>query len=536
MAMNLALRRFERFVLAGAVAVGLAGWSAPAASAATPSVGAPTATVSFLKGIDFQGSATMTPDVVRAEIVIDVEGATRSEVADVPASTRSGGATLRYTLATPGGSLLPNTDVTAAFRLTLTDGTTIVGPQVKVHYEDTRLAWKTISGTFVRVHYTDGGTSFGQRAVKIADDAIRQVGTLLGVTETDPIDFYVYADRTQFYDVLGPGTRENVGGEAHPEIRTLFANIEPAAVNDSWVGVVIPHELTHVVFDSAVRNAYHYPPRWLNEGIAVYLSEGYGSADRSAVADAVKASTIMPLLALTAQFPTTEARFFLAYSESVSAVSYLVDHFGRDAMVALVRSYAGGVSDDEAFQAALQMDVSGFEAAWLDSIGAPTPSPIGPRPAPAGPLPPGWAGAAPTPGTAAGGSFAPARTEAPASPVTGSGSPGDSGLALGLTLIAGAVIIVAATRRRRVVVERRAAAGAFGAGPEASAAGTGAGQAETSIDGGEGLAEAPDTPATEPTEAWAPPRAADFTTELTASEPSAGEPPPAEPPLAEPPA
>ena len=31
---------------------------------------------------------------------------------------------------------------------------------------------------------------------------------LFGVTETEPIDFYVYASQAPFYDALGPGTRE----------------------------------------------------------------------------------------------------------------------------------------------------------------------------------------------------------------------------------------------------------------------------------------------------------------------------------------
>lgn len=436
--------------------------AAPVVLAATPTVSAPTATVTFLSSIAFRGDATLTTDVVRVELVIDVEGSKRSEVTEVPTTTRSGPTTLAYLLQTPSGDLLPNTDVTARFRLVLADGTSVVGPAITTHYDDTRYSWKIVTGEFVRVHYTDGGTTFGQRAAKIGDDAIRQVSTLLGVTETDPIDFYVYADRTAFYDVLGPGTRENVGGEARPEIRTLFANIEPSAVNDPWVGTVIPHELTHLVFDTAIRNAYHYPPRWLNEGIAVYLSEGYGPADRGAVADAVAADSIMPLDALTAQFPTTEERFRLAYSESVSAVSFLVDHYGRDAMVALVKSYKGGVSDDEAFQSALKTDVAGFETAWLASIGSPTPSPFGPKPAPAGPLPVGWGGAAPTAGTApeASAEPTPEATAAPMPTPSGSGGGTSAGAdaILGVLFIAvAAVFIGLGFRRRRSLAGSRAA-------------------------------------------------------------------------------
>ena len=110
---------------------------------------------------------------------------------------------------------------------------------------------------------------------------MEETAALLGVTETEPIDFFIYADQDAFYDALGPGTRENVGGQANAEIRTLFALITPGEIDDPWVGVVVPHELTHLVFDTAVHNPYHFPPRWLNEGLAAYLSGGLHAGYRA---------------------------------------------------------------------------------------------------------------------------------------------------------------------------------------------------------------------------------------------------------------
>ena len=397
--MTTARRRLRALTLVVIALVAGFGPGATGVLAAGPSVTAPTATVTFLKSISFSGTATLTPDVVRVEIVLDLEGSTRSVVADVQTRAVNGVAPLSYVFETPSGTLMPNTDVTARFRLALRDGSSVTGLPATVHYDDTRFEWRTLRGEFVTVHWIDGGAAFGKRAARIADDAVRAVSSLLGVSERDPIDFYVYGDRTAFYDVIGPSARENVGGEAHPDIRTLFANIEPSAVDSPWVGSVIPHELTHLVFDTAVANPYHYPPRWLNEGIAVYLADGYGAGDRSAVKGAAASGSILPLQALEDQFPTSRERFSLAYSVSVSAVSYLVDRYGRDGMVRLVRSYAGGVSDDQAFTAALGLDVAGFEAAWLKTIGAAVPEPYGPQAAPAGPLPPDWAGAPARPGT-----------------------------------------------------------------------------------------------------------------------------------------
>ncbi len=398
MAMTVLRRRVARLAAAGLLAsVALVPLAAPTL-AADPVLPRPTASARFLSHIAFAGTATLSGPVRRLEIVLDIEGFQRSVVADVVPRGTSGRVDLEYVMETPGGGLVPNTDVTARFRATLDDGTLIDGPSTTVHYEDTRYDWRVLRGDLVTVHWTDGPAAFGRRALRIGEDAVRDVGDLLGVTESDPIDFFVYADRAAFYDVLGAAARENVGGTAHPEVRTLFATIGPDAIDDPWVGVVVPHELAHLVFDTATRNPYHDPPRWLNEGLAVYLAEGYGSGDRNSVEDAVAARRLMPLGALIGQFPTTEAQFRLAYAESVSAVAFLVDRYGEDSMVRLVRSYADGVTDDEAFRAALGIDVAGFEAAWLDDLGAPAPRPYGPIDAPPGPVPSDWHGEGSVPG------------------------------------------------------------------------------------------------------------------------------------------
>ena len=154
------------------------------------------------------------------------------------------------------------------------------------------------------------------------------------------------------------------------DIRTLFALIPPSQIDDAWVGIVIPHELTHLVFDTASKNPYHFPPRWLNEGLAVYVSQGYDASDRAHRRGARPGRHLIPLDGLIGQFPTTADRFFLAYAESVSAVDYMVRTYGKDALVALIRSYADGRTDDEAFKAALGVDITAFGDAWLADVGA----------------------------------------------------------------------------------------------------------------------------------------------------------------------
>jgi hypothetical protein len=379
-------------------------------------------------------------------------------IADVALPATAGTSTLRYTLDISGdGHIVPNTPITATWAaIPAGGGAAVVSAPLTYLYQDTTQQWQSLKGQIVTVHWTAGPQSFAKRALAIAEKAIADASSLLGVTETEPVDFFIYADDAAFRAALGPGTRENVGGTARADIRTLFALLTPDQINDPWVGIVIPHELTHLVMDTAVRNPYRYPPRWLDEGVAVYLTQGYDSSDRALVTAATGSGDLLPLTALTGQFPTDPTKTSLAYAESVSAIDYLVRTYGKDALVNLILAYAKGPTDDEALTAAIGVDMAGFQQGWYTDIGAATPQEYGPRPALPGPLPPGWD--ATVPGTAPGASGAPAAATAPAPTTSPAAAPGSgAGDASGgdLTLVLLAIVVVAGAMLAGLVLAGR---------------------------------------------------------------------------------
>jgi hypothetical protein len=429
----------------GAMVAAAGGWA---------DFGTPTASSGFTAGVTFEQPVSATQEVGRLEFLLTAADAIGPTVIEVPASTAGGSTTLRYTLdPSADGHILPNTPLTGRWRLTAADDPTdvAVGPPVRITYADDRFDWQTEAGDLVKVHWYEGSSAFGSRALKIGEDAVERAAELLQVTESDPIDFFVYADQDAFYDALGPGTRENVGGQADAEIRTMFALIPTSEIDQAWVGIVIPHELTHLVFNTAASNPYHFPPRWLNEGLAVYQSQGYDSSDRGTVEGAAAAGTLIPLDGLVGQFPTSLERFSLAYAESVSAIDYLIRTDGRDPLVSLIRSYADGHTDDEAFTAALGMDMTAFGDAWLADLGAAPPTRYGPQPAPPGPVPDAWTG-----GPAASAiTGVPGRTSAPGAPAARApGGAADSAgmvlLVILIVVVVGTVVVGLALRRRRM--------------------------------------------------------------------------------------
>jgi len=440
---------------------------ASATAATWAEFGIPTVSSSFQTGIAFSQPVTVSEPAGRVELLVTQASALGPQVIGVPNPPLAGTTTLTDALTRDADFLLPNTKLTARWRLTAASDPTKValGPAITTTFADDRFHWKTEAGDLVTVHWVQGSDAFGQRALRIAQQAITDASKLLGVTETEPIDFFIYADQGAFRDAIGPGVRENVGGLAIPEIRTLFGLITEGQIDDSWVGVVIPHELTHIVFDTASKNPYHEPPHWLNEGLAVYVSEGYDASYRSNIRDAINSGTLMPLDGLAGQFPTDATGFTLGYAESVGAVDYLVRTYGKDALVKLIRSYADGRTDDEAFKAALGVDAKGFSDGWLADAnpGGKPPAAFGPQPAPSGPVPAGWTGssgvvapvASPGSGAAAAATAGPASTTGTIAP-TGAAADGSLDaagwiapfVAVILLIVVVVVLVTARTRRR----------------------------------------------------------------------------------------
>ncbi len=445
--------RFGALVAALVLLAGLAG---PARAAQTR-WGTPTAEAAYGASVTFTQPVTLPSDAARVEVLLSLPGVQGPFVSEVRVAPGATELSYAYDAATSG--LLPNTPIEARWRVTLTDGSVEIGPPAKVTYEDTRYPWRTKTGSLVRIHWYEGDDAFATRALRIAENGVKKAADMLGVAETEPIDFYVYADSDGFCSVYGSSGCENVGGFAptQPDIRTLFALIPPDEIDTSWVGVVIPHELTHLVFDTAVSNPYHYPPRWLNEGFADYLSQGFPASYRAELAAGIADGTLLPLESLGEAFPSAglQSRFFLSYAESVSAVKHIIDTYGKASLVRVIRAYKDGVSDDEAFTAGIGKTFAEFEAEWLASIKAAMPRRWGPQSPPPGPVPSAWAvsGASPAPATpGASVSAAPSETGTPVvaasqgptpSPSAGEAT-GGPGTPLVIVLLAAVVAVIVA--------------------------------------------------------------------------------------------
>jgi hypothetical protein len=460
------VRRVLRAALTMALLLGSAA-AAPVASAAEPTFGQPTS--SAVLGQPLTVSSTISGDDVAAvDVLLRLDGYETTVVVEAEPAEPAGTWQIQQELDIASSALCaciveapgsPNTVFSYQFRVTGADGRSWLGPEGRDVVEDDRFEWRTIEQDLVRVHWYAGDEPFALSAAQTANEAIDRAAELLGTTLPEPVDLFVYDTQQALVEAVSPN-RENIAGQANPAIDTMFVHVPSDQSAGAFAGEVIRHELTHLVFDEATENQYHAPPRWLDEGVAVYLSVGYTSYYRAPVDSAVADRTLIPLQGLRGLFPATQDGFFLAYGESVAAVDFFVRTHGEERLWELVRSYADGLSDDEAFTRATGGDVEVFNAAWFESLNVDPIEPLGPQPAQPGREPDEWGSEPPAPSTPGpsqtSGQPAPAATPT-AAPVVGP-NPGRPAadltsvaviLGLIVLVLVGAVVIAIVARQYR---------------------------------------------------------------------------------------
>jgi hypothetical protein len=123
---------------------------------------------------------------------------------------------------------------------------------------------------------------------------------------------------------------------------------------------VLKHELAHS-FITKLSGA-RCPP-WLHEGIAQLLEPKNLGGDGHQLSLLFKAQQNIPLNALEGSFSNfSGAQAYVAYAESLAAVSYINDSYGMGDIQRILQQLSQGSSTEAALRATLHSDYGQFEA------------------------------------------------------------------------------------------------------------------------------------------------------------------------------
>ncbi len=287
---------------------------------------------------------------------------------------------LEYTLDTSNFTNPPFMSYSYHWRLELADGSEVSSEEITFRYLDNRYDWQVIENDQIAVWWHDRPDEFGDAIFEISTDAIKvQRGLFQADLENQVL--VVINNSSEEFASWHNIAHDWVGGETYTNYGITVQIIESSSPIDSWLYDVIPHEISHLYFDQVTYNPTVSIPVWLNEGVAQYNEFVSHEWVYEQVQSAASQGNLITLSSLERGFGAYDTdRVYLAYYESLSAVSYLVDSYGEEGLSALLAAYKDGITTEDAFLTAIGVSATQFELDWAASLGAvdyfiPTPWP-----------------------------------------------------------------------------------------------------------------------------------------------------------------
>ncbi|OGF67178.1 MAG: hypothetical protein A2Y62_07160 [Candidatus Fischerbacteria bacterium RBG_13_37_8] len=205
--------------------------------------------------------------------------------------------------------------------------------------------YSDLSGVKFKILFSKEKTLSAERTVlDILNEAYRTIGGRLDLYPSQPITVILYNEKDFFDITRSPGW---AGGLYDGKIRLPIKGMEE---QKQILTRILFHEYVHALVHTITPKC----PLWINEGLAQYFSE----------IDMEKIGQVIPLQTLEDSFPGDTEQVIIAYVESYSAVSYLIDRYSIYRMKELL--YAIGKTGDvkTAFESALFISYDSFLKTW----------------------------------------------------------------------------------------------------------------------------------------------------------------------------
>jgi len=220
--------------------------------------------------------------------------------------------------------------------------------------------WERISSPKFKIYYHPRDAKNAHKVLEALERAYPSLTSVIGYDLRGPVDIYLCGSQREFDRLTGWGLPRWSEGVARPKLGLIFlksprfsrAHLQKAAV----------HELCHVLLGRATKG--HYIPRWFDEGLAVYLSGQAGFGSGLLIARALRGNSIIWLSAIDSVLTFEEDKARLAYLESASTISYILEKFGQETLVSIIHELKKGKDMNQALKDVLGLDLYDFEVDW----------------------------------------------------------------------------------------------------------------------------------------------------------------------------
>ncbi len=179
-------------------------------------------------------------------------------------------------------------------------------------------------------------------------------------------DIFIAETLDEFEELVG-GNIPDWGAAVAIHYRHRIVIKSPAKFNlGKSLYELVKHEYSHLAL--ADRFGIVQPPRWLDEGIAMYIAFEWRWWNSFSLSRAVLFGGLMRLESIEDMNRFDQTAAEIAYAESYMAVKYLLDSYGIESLNILINELARKTPIDQAMMAATGSDLAGFEEEFINYL------------------------------------------------------------------------------------------------------------------------------------------------------------------------
>ncbi|MCX6827075.1 MAG: peptidase MA family metallohydrolase [candidate division Zixibacteria bacterium] len=200
---------------------------------------------------------------------------------------------------------------------------------------------------------------FAEIANSALTEAREKLIKILGDTISYKPVIIIADDINQFKEAVG-GAFPDWGAAAALPYRQLIVIKSPAHFRlGRSMKELLQHEYSHLALADRLR--FVRVPRWVDEGLAMYVSSEWGWGENLTMTRSAIFNALIPLenIELLNQF--SEGKAMTAYAQSYLAVKYLLDNYGSESFNIFLNTLRVRKTADQALMAATGSGYDGFE-------------------------------------------------------------------------------------------------------------------------------------------------------------------------------
>ena len=201
------------------------------------------------------------------------------------------------------------------------------------------------------------------RYIEMADSVLNQTRVRLQEFLSDSLSYkpsiHLVEDINRFHSLIRGRFPDWGAAAAFPE-RHLMAIKSPDKFNiNKSLKELLIHEYTHLVVHDM--SGFYSPPRWFDEGMAMFVSMEWSWSDNLAMNRAAVFGDLLPLGHISKLNRFGHGKAQVAYAESYLAVKYMYDNYGARSLRVYLDRIASGGTPSQALMASTGANALEFE-------------------------------------------------------------------------------------------------------------------------------------------------------------------------------